>query len=55
MIFGSFWWFAIPGLVLGIYAQIKLSSAYKKYSEVGTQSGLSLAPRRRVKSSTALA
>jgi Zn-dependent membrane protease YugP len=41
MIFGSFWWFAIPGLILGIYAQIKLSSAYRKYLQVGTQSGLS--------------
>jgi Zn-dependent membrane protease YugP len=41
MIFGSFWWFAIPGLILGIYAQIKLTSAYRKYLEVGTQSGLS--------------
>jgi len=32
--------FAIPGLLLGIYAQIKLSSAYGKYSRVGVQSGM---------------
>jgi uncharacterized protein len=36
-----YWLFAIPGLILGIYAQIKLSSAYGKYSRVGIQSGLS--------------
>jgi uncharacterized protein len=41
LIFGPYWWFAIPGLILGIYAQIKLTSAYGRYSEVGTQSGLS--------------
>jgi len=33
--------FAIPGLLLGIYAQIKLSSAYKKYMQVGIESGQS--------------
>lgn len=33
--------FAIPGLLLGIYAQIKLSAAYGKYSRVGTESGIS--------------
>lgn len=33
--------FAIPGLILGIYAQIKLSSAYGKYTRVGVESGLS--------------
>src|SRR5262245_34131812 len=30
----------IPGLLLGIYAQIKLSAAYSKYSRVGTLSGI---------------
>ncbi|HWY76166.1 MAG TPA: zinc metallopeptidase [Verrucomicrobiae bacterium] len=39
LIFGPYWWFAIPGLILGIYAQIKLTSAYNKYLEVGTRSG----------------
>jgi Zn-dependent membrane protease YugP len=33
--------FAIPGLLLGIYAQIKLSSAYHRYSQVPLESGLS--------------
>jgi Zn-dependent membrane protease YugP len=33
--------FAIPGLILGIYAQIRLTSAYGKYSKVGVMSGLS--------------
>jgi len=33
--------FALPGLLLGIWAQIKLSSAYGKYSRVGLESGLS--------------
>src|SRR5712671_456392 len=33
--------FAIPGLLLGLYAQIKLSAAYHKYLQVGVESGLS--------------
>jgi len=33
--------FAIPGLLLGLYAQFKLSSAYNKYINVGVESGLS--------------
>lgn len=33
--------FLIPGLLLGIWAQMKLSSAYAKYSRVATSSGLS--------------
>ncbi len=40
MIFSYFWYFAIPGLVLGLYAQIKLSATYRKYSEVGNRAGL---------------
>lgn len=40
--FDPMWlWFAIPGLLLGIYAQIKLSFTYKKYMQVGVESGLS--------------
>ena len=31
--------FAVPGLLLGLYAQIKLSTAYKKYMQVGIESG----------------
>jgi len=33
--------FMIPGLILGIYAQIRLSAAYNKYIDVGVQSGMS--------------
>ena len=32
--------FAIPGFILGIYAQIRLTSAYSKYSKVPVGSGL---------------
>jgi len=42
MFFDPLWlWFAIPGLLLGLYAQFKLSSTYSRYMRVGTQSGLS--------------
>jgi Zn-dependent membrane protease YugP len=41
MFFGPYMWLIIPGLILGIYAQIKLSSAYGKYSQVGLRSRLS--------------
>ncbi len=32
--------FAIPGLLIGIWAQMKLHSAYGQYSQVNTRSGL---------------
>ena len=35
-----YWLFAIPGLLIGIWAQIKLSSAYGKYSHVPVESGM---------------
>jgi Zn-dependent membrane protease YugP len=41
MFYDSWLLFAIPGLLLGIYAQIRLSAAYSKYSRVGVQSGRS--------------
>lgn len=42
MFFDPLWLlFAIPGLILGLYAQAKLSSAYGRYSRVATQSGMS--------------
>ncbi len=34
-----YWLFALPGLLIGIWAQIKLSSAYGKYSRVAVESG----------------
>lgn len=40
-IIDQFWWFAIPGLLLGLYAQMKLSSTYNKYIQVGVGSGYS--------------
>src|SRR5580765_6846968 len=33
--------FAIPGLLLGLYAQFKLSATFKKYIQIPTESGLS--------------
>ncbi|HMP82196.1 MAG TPA: zinc metallopeptidase [Verrucomicrobiota bacterium] len=49
MIFDSYYWlFAIPGLLIGIYAQMKLSSAYGKYSRVAADSGMSGAQAARV-------
>jgi len=42
MIFSEYWfWFAIPGLVLGFYAQMKLMSTYRRYVQVPTENGLS--------------
>jgi len=44
MILGFFlapyWWIVIPGLLLGLYAQVKLSSTYKKYMRIGSRSGM---------------
>ena len=37
----NYWWFAIPGMLLGFYAQMRLSSAYGKFSEVPSAAGLS--------------
>jgi len=41
MIFDQYWWFIIPGLLLGLYAQFKLSSTYGHFSRVPTNRGLS--------------
>ena len=41
MILDQYWWFLIPGLLLAIYAQFKLSASYGHYSRVPTNSGLS--------------
>ncbi len=40
MIISQYWWVVIPGLILGIYAQMKLSSTYGKYSRVENSRGL---------------
>ena len=39
-IFDQWWYLAIPGILLGLYAQIKLSSTYNKYIQIGNESGL---------------
>lgn len=31
----------VPGLLLGLWAQFKVNSAYKKYAKIGTQQGVS--------------
>jgi hypothetical protein len=49
MMLGQYWWlFAIPGLLLGLYAQMKLSSTYGRYRRVGVASGLTGAQAARV-------
>lgn len=40
MIIDGYWWLMIPGLLLGIYAQIKLSSTYARFSQVPSQRGI---------------
>jgi Zn-dependent membrane protease YugP len=41
LILDQWWWMFLPGLLLGLYAQMRLSSAYGRYSRVPTNSGLS--------------
>jgi Zn-dependent membrane protease YugP len=41
LMFDPYMWLAIPGLLIGIYAQIKLSSTYNRYIQVGAASGIS--------------
>jgi Zn-dependent membrane protease YugP len=41
LILDHYWWFIIPGIVLGFYAQFKLNNAYGHYSQVPTNNGLS--------------
>jgi len=41
LIFDHWWWFFLPGLLLGLYAQFKLNSTYNHYAQVPTESGLS--------------
>ncbi len=40
MIFAHYWWIIIPGLLLGLYAQIKISSTYNRYTQVPTNENL---------------
>ncbi len=41
IIFDQSWWLFIPGPLLAIYAQMRLSSTYKKYVNEPVQSGVS--------------
>jgi Zn-dependent membrane protease YugP len=41
MIIDQWWWFAIPGLLLGLYAQFKLKASYSHYVQVPTNNGMS--------------
>lgn len=40
MIFLEYWWVAIPGLLLGLYAQARLSSTYSRYARIGNAAGI---------------
>jgi Zn-dependent membrane protease YugP len=39
--FGPYGWLLLPGLLLGLYAQVKLWSAYSRYARVGLRSNVS--------------
>ena len=41
MIFDQWWYLAIPGILLALYAQLKLSSTYGHYVRIGNQARLS--------------
>lgn len=41
LILDQYWWLAIPGLILGFFAQIKLSSTYNRFIHVPAETGLS--------------
>lgn len=41
LILDHHWWFIIPGLLLGLYARLRLTAAYGRYSQVPTNTGLS--------------
>jgi len=40
MFYWGHFWYLLPGLILGIYAQIKLSIAYGKYVRIGVRNGM---------------
>lgn len=39
-IFDRWWYLAIPGILLALYAQLKLSSTYSHYVQIGNQAGI---------------
>ncbi|HOX04696.1 MAG TPA: zinc metallopeptidase [Candidatus Paceibacterota bacterium] len=48
MIIDQYWWLMIPGIVLGLYAQLKLKAAYARYSRVPSERGLTGAETARI-------
>jgi len=40
IIFMDFWWVVIPGVLLGMYAQMKLSSVFGHFSRIPVSSGM---------------
>jgi uncharacterized protein len=40
MILDQFWWLILPGIILGLYAQVRLRSVYSKYIRVPNQTGI---------------
>lgn len=40
-IFGYLWYLLIPGVVFGIYAQLRVMSAYNKYSKISSANNIS--------------
>lgn len=41
LILDKYWWLFVPGLLIGLYAQFKLSMNYKRYLQVPAESGIS--------------
>ena len=41
IVWGPYWWLFFPGLLLGLYAQMKVTSTYNRYLQEGLSSGLS--------------
>jgi len=41
LIMDHWWWLIIPGILLGVYAQLRLTSTYGHYSQVANRHGLS--------------
>jgi Zn-dependent membrane protease YugP len=39
-ILDRWWWMAVPGLLLGVYAQFKLMGTYKRYIQVPNEAGI---------------
>jgi Zn-dependent membrane protease YugP len=41
MIIDQYWWLMIPGILLGLYAQMRLSSTYNRFIQVPAGTGIS--------------